>query len=918
MSRSQASGLSRHAVDGSYANAATKEQQPRRTPGASDVVTPAPVSNQALGEALGSGAPLDPAVRAEMESRFGADFGAVRIHDEPSAHGAAQQHRAQAFTVGDHIAFNSGRYEPGRLDGKHLLAHELAHVVQQRRGGTELPRAGGGLERAAEQAASSLVASSGSVQVAGASAVGVARQPLPDEQAVDLPPPPRSLSGSLAKDEKHLKEPALEYEMGLIENYLDLLPTIPEREHLLSEYKALFRERLARRKKEPAQFPWPKAEDVSREVQEAHRHWLLTGEIPQTRWPFSWAEIKVGKPMTRSERYDFMLKLQNRSEPVTVGDLTDDRVYPGEGARDPEFLTHQEFEDEFYERFRKAAAACSSGITRPDVRDRCLHDLKGKWGGPGFRAAREEAYQRTYALWVHAQAQIESMKSGGITSLGGRVAGYALGKATGNDPLRWSEHGAALGGMVGMGGTMYIGSIQRTPLDSYTGGGGMQVGRDADIHFMESRPYGPSPARPSSSSAGAASQPAPIPISSGKGLPQSDASKALAANLAKQSPAQAGSVTPLPVKKPQASPPTEAAQQAVPAVAAVEEKIAVGQTHGPGAAAKTPAKTSLQVMQGGSQPVVASLKKQPSSNQSKTPVTAPVRTAASAGAKSGAASAKVGSKLPPLNPPGGRGSNTEPLVAVRMAGGGSAKKGTFFVEGTAEFDKANGDKSFSVMPRSQALALKYRPAGTPFDPTIEPLKIGGVQVESNAAGEGKGSKHNIAARADIQGTEDARQATYKKTIGAATAEGHGQKHLIGLGEVVIQRPGNASTGGVDSMTADVGRTPPGQPAPAGKAVPRVFLNDFTGPETTKGSKPTQANWVLELRDSVANPKFGFGNAQFDEAVYEAIQKGEVYVRTVRVETSEKGTTVTVESAEPIAVPPAVKAAVTKARRARGQ
>ena len=76
----------------------------------------------------GGGQPLSDQTRAFMEPRFGADFGGVRVHETPDLTNAIQ---AQAFTHGQDIYFNSGKYNPGSSGGKELLAHELTHVVQQ-------------------------------------------------------------------------------------------------------------------------------------------------------------------------------------------------------------------------------------------------------------------------------------------------------------------------------------------------------------------------------------------------------------------------------------------------------------------------------------------------------------------------------------------------------------------------------------------------------------------------------------------------------------------------------------------------------------------------------------------------------------------------------------------------------------------
>jgi hypothetical protein len=77
------------------------------------------------------GHPLDAATRSSFESRFGHDFGRVRVHADGAAARSAQAVDATAYTVGTHVVFGAGRYAPGTGAGQRLLAHELAHVVQQ-------------------------------------------------------------------------------------------------------------------------------------------------------------------------------------------------------------------------------------------------------------------------------------------------------------------------------------------------------------------------------------------------------------------------------------------------------------------------------------------------------------------------------------------------------------------------------------------------------------------------------------------------------------------------------------------------------------------------------------------------------------------------------------------------------------------
>lgn len=81
-----------------------------------------------------SGQPLDRATRSRMEAHFGADFSGVRVHADRRAAESAAAVNAEAWTVGSHIAFADGTFRPHTTEGQHLLAHELAHVVQQAEG----------------------------------------------------------------------------------------------------------------------------------------------------------------------------------------------------------------------------------------------------------------------------------------------------------------------------------------------------------------------------------------------------------------------------------------------------------------------------------------------------------------------------------------------------------------------------------------------------------------------------------------------------------------------------------------------------------------------------------------------------------------------------------------------------------------
>jgi len=100
----------------------------RSTSGAEHVPEAAAGAVDTLG---GRGQALDTGVRSVMEARFGHDFSRVRVHADGDAARAAAALGAHAWTAGEHVVFGRGEYAPGHREGNWLLAHELAHVVQQ-------------------------------------------------------------------------------------------------------------------------------------------------------------------------------------------------------------------------------------------------------------------------------------------------------------------------------------------------------------------------------------------------------------------------------------------------------------------------------------------------------------------------------------------------------------------------------------------------------------------------------------------------------------------------------------------------------------------------------------------------------------------------------------------------------------------
>lgn len=144
------------------------------------------------------GESLDAGTRTDMEQRFGHDFANVRIHTDAHAADSARAVNALAYTVGQHVVFGAGQFAPSTTEGRHLLAHELAHTVQQR--GTSTRRqhrlivrgSDSAEERAADQAADAVVRGGPVVQYMPSAAPGVMQKkdapadPCNDSHAKDV------------------------------------------------------------------------------------------------------------------------------------------------------------------------------------------------------------------------------------------------------------------------------------------------------------------------------------------------------------------------------------------------------------------------------------------------------------------------------------------------------------------------------------------------------------------------------------------------------------------------------------------------------------------------------------------------------------------------------------------------------------
>lgn len=184
---------------------------------------------QAIQARLGAGQSLDGSVKSRMESAFGESFSGVQVHTDANAAGLSSNLNSRAFTVGAHVAFGAGEYQPGTLVGDALIAHELAHVMQQRRGeASQSPAQKGagysGLEEDADRVAVGAVVSSWSGL--GKGLANVSRNALPNlKSGLRLQRCGKNKPGE--PDEKRL---------GEIRKILETIPTGKEALKIMTDY----------------------------------------------------------------------------------------------------------------------------------------------------------------------------------------------------------------------------------------------------------------------------------------------------------------------------------------------------------------------------------------------------------------------------------------------------------------------------------------------------------------------------------------------------------------------------------------------------------------------------------------------------------------------------------------------------------
>ncbi|SET51881.1 Outer membrane protein OmpA [Nitrosomonas marina] len=108
-----------------------EEEETLQAKSAGQIPVIAPSVARGIQSLRGGGYPLPKSSRDFFESRFGHDFGRVRVHCDTNASTLARGINARAFTLRKDIVFGAGQYQPQSETGKRLIAHELTHVIQQ-------------------------------------------------------------------------------------------------------------------------------------------------------------------------------------------------------------------------------------------------------------------------------------------------------------------------------------------------------------------------------------------------------------------------------------------------------------------------------------------------------------------------------------------------------------------------------------------------------------------------------------------------------------------------------------------------------------------------------------------------------------------------------------------------------------------
>lgn len=439
--------------------------------------SPRPVPAEVDAVLATPGGELDTETRDFFEPRLGFNLENVRIHNDRRAAVSARLIAARAYAIGNDIVFGADQFRPSTDKGKKLLAHELAHVRQDALSGSRGLR----LRRSPQQSSSIET-----VQPGEANLQQVAKRLNLDPDEVWLANPqiidPSALS---AGQPIYLPIPQSTTASTPAPDPITSLLTVPVRDTNPSKAKkpetlpadeGIIRGTLG----DEALHLYQQEKERAQEVKIAHEIYMKTGKIPQTKASFAWIEIKEGRLMTRAERYDLMVAsmINEQGDPKQTTPLVDDVVNDN---RDPEYLTKQEFHDEFWGREQKEWHGCEDEYWLPGSIDRCQRRVDEKYGGEAFKAWRDNQEREMYRRVQVVQNKIEAVANSGPGSLAGRAIGRAIGGEKGE------ELGAALGGWADTGLALYAGT-KGSNIDTYQASGGLEVGQGTAAEISRQPP----------------------------------------------------------------------------------------------------------------------------------------------------------------------------------------------------------------------------------------------------------------------------------------------------------------------------------------------------------------------------------------------------------------------------------------------
>lgn len=428
-----------------------ERRQPRGAemvhPGLSDVP---PIVSEVVRSA---GQPLDAGTRAVMEPGFGHDFGNVRVHTGAKAAEAARAASARAYTVGNDIVFGEDAYAPGLHAGQELLAHELAHTVQQ-----------GGASRALSSPASDEVLES-SAAVAGrevanrrppsialpASGVTLARAAVPIDAYTD-----DMLEKALQEVSRRLKEKSYPGRDRDVDR------------HMALKWEADKRARAAAQA--DAEATGARVGDTLRQIDAEEKAEARERNRPRIHRPSSLkpsVEELGAPPQFDYDKFERALDSQKEAEKTAeaAAQKRQDESRPARLAAARRHLTlhglRRGDEAEVMGRFLTTTDLLvlrKHGLEPPGI----LSNFGGRYAENAIevidkivprdpmedRANLEDLRSRAGAI-EHTAEKIDSMKKESAHAFLGRLEGTAVAYLFGKDPIQGGEIGASIGGVAG-------------------------------------------------------------------------------------------------------------------------------------------------------------------------------------------------------------------------------------------------------------------------------------------------------------------------------------------------------------------------------------------------------------------------------------------------------------------------------------